>query len=798
MTMFNWNPFNTNSVANGWVFGTVLPRLVVNEAYIEVANTQANVNQPPNMVTQYDVNCWVELHNPFASDTGAGKVNNWAATPTAYQGTARLYYPAAANNAAYAGYRLLIAQTVADGNAASTNLSTMVQNNNVLGVPANIKTVVDTYTPDPSVNNLLLNGDSLNQVLPVTINGAGNGGNKITNSAAGGNSGFYVLGPKTAFPGTTGLAGLNNFFATLPVQEQAAATANDPTLNLPNGGANTNSSMHYTFTPANGLNVQNLNHTVVLQRLACPYMPFQPSPTQANFNPYVTVDYMLNVPANNAVTLNPQGQQAQPTPVTQRFSVGRIQPYAADQSQQNNQKVSYDATKLNTALPPPNAPMAQQTPQNTFFCMNVNGQGNITIQYDWPFFANRLLISPGELLNVSGYKPHQLTQMFVQPNPNNGQPPLRFMHKAPWFDPAAYIYRSLEFFEAGLRPQWAPLGGRFPGRININTIWENPTLPDTMMALCDPQPTNFFGPYVAPGSYSPAVLNLYGKMLQTRTPNTVPMPGDRPFRGLAAAYAPAGDSQYGANGCSINDTILRVDPTGIVNPVTNQPKRLFETNPDQTLNPPEMRGDFNTNQTTTNQYMNFEMLTKIWNSTTTRSNVFAVWMTVGFFEVTNPNATPPTLGQEIGRSENRHARHRMFAIIDRTNLTLPLNGALGQPGPRPFFVNSQTAVTQAGAATVSVPCSAGTGNYYEEMTWGITPTMQLLVDPGPNQEVITVTGTAAGGINGAIQVTATFAQPHRAGFAITNALPGNPGPQPTFDPRNPAYSGVVRYFSIIE
>jgi hypothetical protein len=141
----------------------------------------------------------------------------------------------------------------------------------------------------------------------------------------------------------------------------------------------------------------------------------------------------------------------------------------------------------------------------------------------------------------------------------------------------------------------------------------------------------------------------------------------------------------------------------------------------------------------------------------------------------------------------------MFAVLDRTNLTMPLNGAVGQPGPRPFFVESWTAVTQPGQATINVPFTLGNNaNYYEEMTWGIAANNQLLVDPGPNQEIVTVSSAAAGGVNGSTTVTATFTKPHPAGFAITNALPGNPGPQPSFDPRNPAYSGVVRFFSIIE
>jgi hypothetical protein len=78
-------------------------------------------------------------------------------------------------------------------------------------------------------------------------------------------------------------------------------------------------------------------------------------------------------------------------------------------------------------------------------------------------------------------------------------------------------------------------------------------------------------------------------------------------------------------------------------------------------------------------YWRSEMLQKVMNLTTTRTHQFAVWITVGYFEVIqegNPQAlvTPGNdpmlaidqLGKEIGKESGSSVRHRMFFIIDRS------------------------------------------------------------------------------------------------------------------------------------
>ena len=95
-------------------------------------------------------------------------------------------------------------------------------------------------------------------------------------------------------------------------------------------------------------------------------------------------------------------------------------------------------------------------------------------------------------------------------------------------------------------------------------------------------------------------------------------------------------------------------------------------------------------------YPNFQYqpLTKISNVAITRSNVYAVWVTVGFFEVPavsshdptlagdHPNRlanygianAPPELGREINADIGKNIRHRAFFVIDRSR-------ARGYAGP---------------------------------------------------------------------------------------------------------------------
>ncbi|MFZ1933253.1 MAG: hypothetical protein WAU84_05865, partial [Thermoguttaceae bacterium] len=97
-----------------------------------------------------------------------------------------------------------------------------------------------------------------------------------------------------------------------------------------------------------------------------------------------------------------------------------------------------------------------------------------------------------------------------------------------------------------------------------------------------------------------------------------------------------------------------------------------------------------------NPCFHYQRLQRLENLVTTRSNVFAVWITVGYFEVepapttgkthANGNAWTPAdykavypdgyqLGRELGIDSGEVERHRAFYIIDRT---LPVGFQRGQ------------------------------------------------------------------------------------------------------------------------
>ncbi|APW62604.1 hypothetical protein [Paludisphaera borealis] len=78
-------------------------------------------------------------------------------------------------------------------------------------------------------------------------------------------------------------------------------------------------------------------------------------------------------------------------------------------------------------------------------------------------------------------------------------------------------------------------------------------------------------------------------------------------------------------------------------------------------------------------YYRSEWMQKMMNLSTVRTHQYAVWVTVGFFEVTtlgdpamaaiSPNMAYDVLGREVGMLNGKNVRHRAFFIVDRLKLS---------------------------------------------------------------------------------------------------------------------------------
>jgi hypothetical protein len=686
VTPFPWAQLAGSSAfaalySDQWVYGTELPRVLLNEAYAEYVNIPAEAG-PDKRATRYVVHVWLELYNPLQSDPALSS-NGDAPLDGSYQ----------------------IVLTRANRDLLSPSDSA-----NVLGDPdrtgakqrydfGQVYTASSDFTP---------------AVLP-------------TCDKAGG--GFYVVGPADPVDGAS------------PWDPGAAF------------GSMRKASMSYIEKVAPGQVIPPPNPTVLLRRLACPSLPYQPDPAldplTLPYNPWVTIDFVPSLPLARAITNDGAGFPNTPTPLAKRTAMGRVQPY--------------DGNPV-TLMPQAPDPALTGQPQHTFYAHNQDAVFDPRPAFDWLIHPDRPLISPMELIHVGCCKPHQLTALFKNQTYSGYQ---TFNHAPYWVlsDPASPLYRAFELLATGCRAGGAAGADCTPGKININTIFD----PEVFLALCDPQSSNGFS--------DADVQQIYTWMLASRTPGGTPGPTDRPFRSLGSACFTSSGNLY-ADAGGIDDTILRGNPSHPLYDAAQRPIRLFEI----------VKQPLAGSAIQDHPVQRYELMTKIHNQLTTRSNLFAVWLTVGFFEVNDDTTRPVQLGAELNRDTGRHIRHRMFAVVDRSQL-IALFGGSGQAP-----ITSTTAVPAAGPATI-VPSSMQSpapvlGNY----TWSIRPGMLLRVT-GPdatgqvNTEDIVVSAATTS------TFTATFFRAYPSGFTSIAAY-GNPGPR--LGSMNPAREPtVVPYFSVI-
>jgi hypothetical protein len=686
---------NTNEMPTYWVFGTELPRVLVNEVLAEFKQTAVTLT-----TGTVDVRLFVELCNPLPNAAAYGGNFPTSVQPAEKLGVP-LYVAATANSGpGYSPYRVVLG-----GNNTATSKPILddsaTLNGNNLGTP----TTVRTLTSDADFS--------------AAIPQIGGGNFDPSNSATGGLAPqqFLIVGGGADFNGTISAGRVpagTPFLQTNSLRYAPTYAANGWSLN------------------GNTISDQTRGVSVYLRRLANPHLPPNPNPLQANgspdpsYNPFITVDFMENIRPNDGTT-------------TGYSSIGKTQPYAAHNTQV--------AAQTSGAVPV----------FHSFGAKNVPGPA--TGRYDWPVFVDRTPISAGEVLQVSGFYPHQYTHQFMQTGAS-------FAQRTPWFDQTTRLYRAFEFFAVKDRSSGTSPGGRIPGQINLNTIWDI----EVFRALCDAQPGNQFT--------ASDVDAMFYAMIASRSPGqpasspvTQITGADRPFLGFGTGRLPQGDLQakYSnatdrTGGTGIEDTFFR-STTGNGNATD---PRLFEPTGFTATNPP------------TNPYIRHELMTKIMGSVTNRSNVFAVWVTVGFFRVLDDSVRPVKLDGEINLAQNKNIRHRFFFVVDRSKLTIA-----------PSIGTVAAAIPQAQLQTPITITAATSGTTSTGIPWAIQAGTVLVIDPNmPTEETVVVSAVTA------TTFTAQFQNPHAAGFSYT--IPGNPGPQPAFNASDPNNAGVIQAFTILQ
>ncbi len=764
-----------------WVYGTELPKVVLHEAHAEI-EPPADPGVGQTAQGMVDVKVWAELHCPFPPPPPTNPGTSPQDDPPVPLFRAVMNMP----GGGYSPYRVVIANTRSQTEALANTHA------NVLGRPDTVR--------NGNGNGAAFNG---NPVLTVAEWEMAMPPPMPTGRATLSPGGFFLVGPDgnnptgntkgsaiatTANPATPGGV---LWFRTPEMQYQTTANVSN------NAGTYQIDSLNPDdrYDPPNN----RFGLTVLLRRLANPNLPEDNNRVlpsgQVNplYNPYITVDYVDQLPLNDV------GPQGGPIPAALTMnSRGKRQPYAAFRSH-----VPGQATAGATA-----------NPRNTF------GQANQAPPPALPASAlvhlDRQIISPVELLHVSGFRPHQLTQKFVG---DNGGTPVPHAHRIPWFDedlatanpPRSHrLYRLFELVTAGERAAGVGAHGRIPGKININTVWDQRII----NALCDRQDSNSFfeggGMPPLPNDVQDVGTRLFGR----RTPGlftTGLSRNDRPFLGMAAPDLPDQDPAQPAQPLDLPLTGPGTHPRGIVDTLFSP--NLNPTFPNQRL--------FETGAAADHPYQRLELLTKIYDRLTVRSNAFAVWMTVGFFEVHTDQATGrDVLGTEIGKAQGLEVRHRFFFVLDRTRLAqdppaqgiqgLTTLGAVNTPSPiqAQWVAIGALQSTDPGAQQVqqqglvtnpSVPGTMMAGPV--QVGWRIGPGSVLYIDrrdvravalspsdpPYPsdwrsNEEMVLVVETSRPGEfdpndpppPGTNAIKAIFVRPHGGGATV--AIPSHPGP----------------------
>jgi hypothetical protein len=261
---------------------------------------------------------------------------------------------------------------------------------------------------------------------------------------------------------------------------------------------------------------------------------------------------------------------------------------------------------------------------------------------------------------VQGQYPHMVNFFYSAPTALNAHRLFDYVHVPSRFVGAEEVlnpnyfgkttyYAQPNLVSFGLMPPFNRISRyRDPGRVNINTI----TSETVWNAIT--------------GGRGPSFAQL-SQSRQGPTGSTIPTLFANPFRPSGSnSHVPLSQLKQAQD---IEVTLLRRHPT-----VAGQPMM-------------ESGGMGNLATDPRNSFFRYELLNRLGNMVTTRSNVYAVWITVGYFEL-EPNLDSSgvvaydefhpdglRLAQELGLDTAQVRRHRAFFMVDRT---IPVGFVPGQ------------------------------------------------------------------------------------------------------------------------
>lgn len=206
---------------------------------------------------------------------------------------------------------------------------------------------------------------------------------------------------------------------------------------------------------------------------------------------------------------------------------------------------------------------------------------------------------------------------------------------------------------------------REPGKVNINTVFDDGSTWRAMLGGFDngySQAPDWDKIQKSRRGYLPAAPILDGSRNPTLDIST-PTLMARPFRSFSGGhFAPTDALRHEG----IESTLLRSDPNTPAQPLLALTSATEDTN------------------TSKNPYFRYQLINRLSNMVTTRSNVYAVWITVGYFEVEPVDRSDPRypadymdpefdrvfpdgyrLKGELGADTGEIERHRAFYMVDR-------------------------------------------------------------------------------------------------------------------------------------